>query len=179
LRLFPVVVAALLGSPAALAQSRAASLDHSGSLGLLVAAGTEFATTEIADCLTCQPERTLAEFGALLDLGATAAVGSEGNELTLRLRLNRLTAASGESIFFGYRSYFGRDELKTFAAFDLAAVLRPIAAGGARVAFGVAWDFSPLFGVWAEAGANFALGEGRRFGVELGLGLQARSYLLE
>lgn len=163
----------------ALAQQPEVSLEHSGSLGLLAGAGAEFATTESANCLTCRPTETFDDVGAVLDLGLTAAIGREGNELALKFRLIRLTPAVGEALFFGYRNYFGRDEWKTFAAFDLMGMLRPIKAGGARAAFGVMCDLSPIFGLYGEVGASFALGAGRRFGVDATVGLQGRSYLLE
>ncbi|HCF59530.1 MAG TPA: hypothetical protein DFS52_16245 [Myxococcales bacterium] len=173
------VLAALLVPAMAGAQRSEVSLDHSGSLGLLAGAGAEFSTTEVAACLACEPTETFVEVGAVLDLGLTAAIGREGNELALRLRLIRLTGAVGEALFVGYRNYFGRDEWKTFAAFDLMGTLRPIQAGGVRAAFGVMYDLSPILGLYGEAGASFALGTGRRFGVEATLGLQGRSYLLE
>lgn|GEM_PF-1359599 len=153
------------------------TLEHAGSLGLIVGVFGNYESIERADCLTCETTEVLTGMGAALDIGASLGVGWEGAELTLRLRLTRLGPASGEAILAGFRSYFGRDEWKTYASFELAGHIRPIAAGGARAGFGVAWDFSPIFGLWAEAAAAFAFGKGRLFGAQVGLGLQARTYL--
>lgn len=153
------------------------SLEHAGSLGLIVGLFGNYESLEKAACLTCETTEVLTGASASIDLGASLGVGWEGAELTLRLRLTRLGKAQGEALFLGFRSYFGRDAWKTYVSFELAGLFRPIAAGGARAGFGVAWDFSPIFGLWAEAAASFALGQGRLFGAQLGLGIQARTYL--
>jgi hypothetical protein len=173
-----LLVCSLLAAPSVRAETEA-SLDHSGSVGLLVSAGTEFSTIEIADCPACKSERTQVGFSASLEVGGSVAVGSEGNELTLRLRFLRLTPEPGEMLLLGFRNYFGRDALKTYTAFDLVGSLRPMHGAGGRAAFGLMYDFSPLIGLWSEAGASFALGGGRRFGADISIGVQGRSYLLE
>jgi len=171
------LLALLVAAPAS--AEEVASLEHTGSVGLFVAVGPEWATTEVAPCLTCRSDKVAAGFGALLDLGGTIAVGSEGSELAAKLRLVRLAGeGNGEAALVGDRRYFGRDELKSFFSFDAQLFWRPTVVGGARAGIGGMWDFSPLFGLWLETGASFGLGQGRRFGVELGLGLQGRSYLL-
>ena len=196
MRLLTALFAACLGLFAAAAPARAQSpvsagvpgtqsaspvrqfsLDHAGSLGLIFGAFGSYESIERATCLTCETTAILTGPSLSLDLGASLAVGWEGAELLLRLRLTRLGDAPGEAVFVGFRHYFGRDAWKTFASLEVGGHFRPIAAGGARGGFGVAWDFSPLFGLWAEAAASFALGEGRLFGAQLGLGLQARTYL--
>lgn len=164
-------------SPSTAGAPRYFTLEHAGSLGLIVGIFGNYESIERADCLTCETTEVLTGMSASLDIGASLGVGWEGAELTLRLRLTRLGPASGEAILAGFRSYFGRDEWKTYASFELAGHIRPIAAGGARAGFGVAWDFSPIFGLWAEAAAAFAFGKGRLFGAQVGLGLQARTYL--
>lgn len=170
------------GSPhAAPSAGRYLSLEHAGSLGLIAGLFGNYESIERAACLTCETSEVLTGLSASLDLGASLGVGWEGAELLLRLRLTRLGEAKGEAkgeaIFLGFRSYFGRDEWKTYVTFELAGHFRPIGAGGARAGFGVAWDFSPILGLWAEAAASFALGQGRLFGAQFGLGLQARTYL--
>lgn len=186
MRLLTALILALAGLIAAEAPARAQpapaparspSLEHAGSLGLIAGVFGNYASIERADCLTCETAEVLTGASASFDLGASLGVGWEGAELTLRLRLTRFGQAKGEALFLGFRSYFGRDEWKTYAAFELAGHIRPIGALGARAGFGVAWDFSPIFGLWAEAAASFALGQGRLFGAQLGLGLQARTYL--
>ncbi|MDR0967000.1 MAG: hypothetical protein LBM75_10990 [Myxococcales bacterium] len=181
-------VAAIISASPALAQRqrqpqgaeatpRYLSLEHTGSLGFIAGAFGNYESIEKARCLACHTTEILSGPSASLDVGASLAIGWEGSELTLRLRLTRLGDVPGEAIFLGGRSYFGRDEWKTYVTFELAGHFRPIGAGGARGGFGVAWDFSPIFGLWAEAAASFALGQGRLFGAQFGVGIQARTYL--
>jgi hypothetical protein len=90
-----------------------------------------------------------------------------------------LTPDPGEALLAGYRQYFGSEEWKTFFSFDLEGTARPIKSLGARASLGLMRELSEVLGAYADAGASFGFGGGRRFGVELGVGLQARSYLLE
>lgn len=154
-------------------------LDHQGSLGLVAAVGAEYASLVLADCVGCPATGLVADTALALEVGGTAAVGDAGSEFGLRLRLSRLSEASGESVLLGYRRYSGPDEWKTFFAFDLVGTFRPSKTLGARAGLGVLHDFTPLFGLYADAGVGFGLGAGRRFSVDLLVGLQARSYLLE
>jgi hypothetical protein len=170
---------ALLPAPPALAQAREASLDHSGSLGLLVGVAPEWGTFELSACPTCEVDRVLGGYSALLDLGGTMAVGQEGSELALRLRLTLLSALRGAAVQFGYRHFFGRDAFKTYFSFDLRSDLAPALTVGARAGFGAMFELSPLVGLYAEPGASFGIGQGRRFGAEFFVGAQFRSFLLE
>jgi hypothetical protein len=101
------------------------------------------------------PTAPIAELSAALDVGATMAVGESGSDMVLRGRLVFLSAARGGSVLFGYRKYFGRDQVKTYASFDLQGTFRPVKTLGARAGFGVMYDFSPLLGV-TPARATFA-----------------------
>ncbi len=175
-----LAIALALAAPAAAsAQEREVALDHAGSVGLIAAAGPEWGTFEIGRCPTCQIDRVLAGFSVLLDVGGTVAVGQEGSELALRLRLVGASELRGVAAAFGYRHFFGFEELKTYFSFDLLADFAPALAGGARASFGAMYELSPVLGLYSEAGASFALGQGRRFGAELTFGLQARSYWLQ
>ena len=177
------VACALAGAPAAAhGQQRELSREHDGSLGLFAALGAEYANLVVADCFFCgesgRAGSTIVGVDALLDVGGTMAVGP-GGELLARFRLVFLSPARGESVLFGYRKYWGKDELKTFLSFDLMGTFRPVQTFGARPGFGVMWDFSPVVGAWLDAAGTFGIGRGRRFAGELTVGLQARSYLLE
>ncbi len=163
----------------AMAQEREYSLDHAGSVGLIVGVGPEYSGSIKADCLFCLGEQTLIGVSGLFDIGATVAINQEGDEIVLRGRLVRLSSSNGESLLLGYRKYFGRDEIKTFASLDLQASFRPVKTLGARGSFGVMYDFSPIFGIWLDGGGSFGFGYGRRFGLETTIGMQARSYLFE
>jgi hypothetical protein len=163
------------------AQKRELSLEHNGSLSLFAATGVEWSAVTITSCNPASPPcpNNLNYFNSVVDLGGTIAVGQSGSELVLRGRFVWATPSWGGSLLLGYRKYFGKDELKTFVGFDLMGTFRPVTTGGARVGFGAIWDFSPVMGLWAEAGGSFGLGVGRRFAAELTIGFQARSYLLE
>lgn len=173
------LAALLLGPMCAYAQGREVTLEHGGSVGLFAAAGAEYSSLVLNDCVFCLRGKTLDGPNALLDVGATLSFTQTSSELLLRGRLAFLSPARGESLLLGFRKYWGRDEFKTFAGLELMGTFRPVQTGGARVGFGAIWDFSPIMGLWAEAGATFGIGQGRRFGAEITLGFQGRSYLLE
>jgi len=168
-----------LAGATARAQAREVPLQHTHSLGAFVAVGTEYSALVVNHCVFCGGGQSITGFDSVLDFGGTLAVGDSGSELALRGRLVFLSPAKGESVLLGYRKYFGKDEIKTFASFDLMGTFRPVLTGGARAAFGGMWDFSPIMGLWLEAGGSFGFGSGRRFGAELMLGFQGRTYLLE
>lgn len=179
------LASALLAPAEVWGQGRELSKQHDGSLGLFGALGAEYTGLVIADCFFCtgstagSPARAVDGFDAILDLGGSLAVGQSNSELLLRGRLVFLSPARGVTVLFGYRKYWGMDELKTYVAADVLVTLVPTVVFGVRPNFGVMWDFSPIMGVWAEAGGTFAVGWGRRFGGEITVGFQARSYLLE
>ncbi|HEY3448997.1 MAG TPA: hypothetical protein VGK67_21730 [Myxococcales bacterium] len=185
-----LATAFLVSSPAARAQERELTREHDGSLGAFATLGVEYSSIVVADCFFCtgssvdaggayHSARTIDGPDAILDVGGTMAVGQAGGEFLLRARLVFLSPAKGISAFLGYRKYWGKDEFKTFVAADLMVNFMPTVTFGARPGFGVAWDFSPIMGMWAEAAGTFGLGWGRRFGAEFTIGFQARSYLLE
>jgi len=161
------------------AQERGAYLEHNGSLGGFVTLGGEYSALVVTGCVFCANGKAVDGFDAILDVGGTLAVGQSGSELILRGRLVFLSHARGESLLFGYRKYFGRDDFKTFAGFDLMGTFEPVKTIGARASFGAIWDFSSIMGLWLDAGASFGVGAGRRFGAEINLGFQARTYLFE
>lgn len=176
--------------PAALAQGRELTREHDGSLGAFAAVGGEYTSLVIADCFACTGStvdadgtvhraRTIDGPDMVLDVGGSMAVGQAGGEFLLRGRLVFLSTARGFSLMVGYRKYWGKDDIKTFVAADVLATLEPLVTFGLRPGFGVMWDFSPIMGLYAEANGSFTLGWGRRFGAELTIGFQARSYLLE
>lgn len=153
------------------------SLDHEGALGLSLGLLAAYRSTEKSTCLSCKTEEVALGFDGILDVAATLGVGWEGAELVLRFQMSRLDTHPGEAVSFGFRHYFGKDEWKTFLGLELVGAIRPLAGGGLRPGFGIQWDFSPVFGLWAEAAGQFVLGKGRTFGAQLGIGVQARSYL--
>ncbi|MBI5547879.1 MAG: hypothetical protein HY901_28685 [Deltaproteobacteria bacterium] len=167
------------------AQDRELTREHNGSLGFFLSLGTEYSAIVDADCVFCTGSsegvraRSITGANSLLDLGGTMAIGQSGSELTLRGRLVFLSPARGESLLLGYRKYWGKDEIKTFVSAELMGTFRPVQTLGARAGFGAMWDFSPVMGLWLDAAGTFGFGYGRRFGGELSIGFQARSYLLE
>jgi len=178
MRVFALLAAVLVSVPAGAAE-RDLSLEHEGSVGLFLAAAPEYSALTLGDCVFCTGDRSIVGVNLVTDFGATIAVGGWGSELLLRFRYVSLSTAKGESVLFGYRKYFGRDEIKTFVGLDVQFTFRPVITLGARAGFGVMWDFSPIMGLWAEVDGSFGVGLGRRFGAELAIGFQARSYLLQ
>ncbi len=155
--------------------------DHRGSLGLLVAGSIERKDT----ANNTRPQNTPSELGGWkgsLELGATLGVGSDGNDLKLSVR-----AMFGRpfdlGIFAGYRGYFAIGQWKTFFDLDLAGHITPLVAPhgtiGPRVAVGVQLDFLPIIGTYALLGGQVGFGDGLRYGAELTLGFQFRSYLFD
>lgn len=155
------------------------SLDHGGSLGLTLGFFGNYSSAEKSTCLTCETDSVITGWSGSLDLAATLGVGWEGAEFILRFQMMRFGSAPGERLGLGFRNYFGRDAWKTFLDLELIGAFRPVGGGGIRGGFGVIWDFHPLAGIWAEAGASVVLGQGRIFGAQLGAGIQLRSYLFQ
>lgn len=174
-----VVLAASLVAAPVRAGERVLSLEHDGSVGVFLTAAPEFSSLTLSECVTCITTSVVDGFDLVNDLGVSISPEGWGAELLLRFRYVSLSRAKGEAVLFGYRRYFGRDEVKTFMELDLHATFRPVLTGGARAGFGVMWDFSPVMGLWADLAGSFGVGRGRRFGAELAIGFQARSYLLQ
>ncbi len=158
-------------APAALAQS------HRGALGLTAAAGGEFST------LVGAVDRVNSESGLRipLELGGTLGV-TDRSELTVSGRFSPgVLGVSLVSLSFyaGLRQSFGYDRWKTF--FDLQAAVHalPVVTLGARVGFGVQYDFADIAGVYAAVAAQLGGLLHLRFSAEVVVGLQFRTYLFE
>ncbi len=171
-----LLTALVLASPAG-AQERRESLEHAGSVGLFAGVGPLYST--VVDCPSCAASGAISGFSGLLDVGGLVALGSEGFELSARLRLTRFSGASGEALLAGVRRSFGRDEWKSYFEVDLEGILRPTRLLGPRAALGVLYDFSAVFGIYLEGGVAVDLGAGRRVGADVTFGAQLRSFLLQ
>ena len=174
-----VLLAAFLAPAPAVAQEREPSYEHTGSVGGTVSLGAELVALQRPSCATCAEAASFSALTPFIDLGGTLAVGAGGNELALKLRLHRFTEAAGESLFFGFRTYFGKDRFKTLFAGDLQVSFRPLLALGGRVAVGALYELSPVLAMYSEGGVEFGIGSGKRFGGEVLIGIQGRSYLFE
>jgi hypothetical protein len=165
---FSLAALLLLASPA-LADER---YDHRGSLGLLLGGGVAIKDEVIAGQV---------EDGVRIpaQLGATLAVGDVGNELVL----DSVTTFRGPHVdwgaAFGYRGYFGQEQVKTFLMLELCAHFQPQLTVGPRATFGVQYELWPTVGVFAALAADLGYGAGLRFSAEALAGVQLRSYLLE
>jgi hypothetical protein len=161
---------ALISSAPAAAADR---LDHHGAVGLLIGSGL--------DVRQAASPTGNAQTGLRLpiDLGGTYNVGHDSNELKLVLRGELLGTNFIGSIYGGYRGYFGHDAWKTFFDLDLRADLFPQLTAGPRMGLGVQYEVSSLIGVYCALAAHVGAGQGIRFGGELTVGVQLRSYLLE
>lgn len=166
-----LVVVTLLLSGAAWAQS------HRGSLGLTVASGGEFST------LIVGTSSGGLESGVRvpIDVGATLGI-TDKSELTLAGRFAPgvfNVSPWALSFYAGLRQSFGYDKWKTFFDLQLAIHAVPFFTAGARVAFGVQYDFADIAGVYAQLGAQLGGGVALRLGGEVLIGLQFRTYLFE
>lgn len=145
--------------------------DHQGSLGLTIAAGYENRTSiTIGNADT--GHRLIPEIGGTLALTRSWSAKLAGRVAFFGPQL-------GLSFLGGLRSTFG-DRFKTFFDLDLAVHAVPIFTIGPRVAFGVQYELSEVIGVFAVAGVQLGVApRGIRFGAEVLIGLQFRTYLLE
>ena len=155
--------------------------DHRGSLGLLVGGSIE-RKDSANNNVPSDPGYKLGNWGGGVELGGTVAVGSEGNDLKLSVRA-LFGGLFDFGIFAGYRGYFSVGQWKTFFDLDLAGHITPDVAPhgtvGPRVGVGVQLDFLPVAGAYPVHGGQIGFGDGLRYGAELTIGFQFRSYLLE
>lgn len=148
--------------------------DHRGAVGLLIGSGLEHKSAGTVDA---QPDHG---FRLLGDLGLTLPIGVDGNELAFFGRGELGGPRIDLSLAGGYRGYFAADErVKTFLDLQLTAHMSPGFTVGPRIGFGGQYEISQVAGIYAALGAQLGFGTTLRFGVELVLGLQLRSYLLE
>jgi hypothetical protein len=167
-----LLTAALAAAPALAEEQR---YDHRGSIGFQAVVGGEYRTA-------IQPTTGANNAdGPLLDveLGGSIAVGYDGDELHLSARLGLLDGLPDIGVFFGFRNYFGKDQWKTFLDLDLAGHFLPHIVGGVRFGVGLQWDWSPVIGTYLTLAGQIAFGQALRFGGELLLGFQFRTYVLE
>lgn len=146
--------------------------DHKGSVGLLVAV-----TGERKDASSGG-----SGWKAGVELGGTVAPFDNSNELKLsgRLLFPKDSAALNDfGINLGWRNYFDLGQWKTLFELDVATHITPHFHIGPRLGVGAMYDFLPTMGVYALIGAQIGFGNGARYGAELLLGIQFRSYLLE
>jgi hypothetical protein len=173
----PTLIVTLLAT-AAVAEER---YDHRGSLGVLLAGSIE-RKDSANNTQPSDPSFKLGGWKGSLELGATMGVGSDGNDLKLSVR-TMFGYPFDLGIFAGYRGYFSVGQWKTFFDLDLAGHITPLIAPhgtiGTRVAVGVQLDFLPIIGTYALLGGQIGFGDGLRYGAELTIGFQFRSYLLE
>ncbi len=177
--------------------------DHRGALGLLLATTVERKDAGAAGQISDAGWRVGAE------VGGTYPVSYSGNEFKLALRGLFGGPAVDTALYLGFRGYFdlsfwraNLEQWKTFFDLDLCGHLTPAyeievtdglagtlstthvkapltATAGPRVGVGVQFDFLPVAGAYLAIAGQLGFGTGVRFGAELLLGLQFRSYLLE
>jgi hypothetical protein len=154
------------------ASAAAEHWDHRGSLGLLVGGAGQY-RLGLGSSGVWQAAPL-----AGLDLGATLAIGVDGNEIKL---LGRVAFGSGMEgmLAFGYRGYFGQEALKTFFDIDLALHRSDAFTLGPKLGVGLQYEVHPLVGVFGALAASFGFGQAIRFTGEVCVGVQIRSYLLE
>lgn len=155
------------------AASATERLDHHGAVGLLIGSGLDYRSQALPD------NSTYVGFYLPVDFGGTYNVGDDSNELVLAIRGELFGPSFVGAIYGGYRSYFGQDAWKTFFDLHLRADVVPQFTVGPRMGFGAQFDPHALFGIYAGVGAHVGAGTGIRFGGELILGVQLRSFLLE
>ncbi len=142
--------------------------DHRDQWGLTASLGTEW------DFAAPLARNVFGEtFSPALEVGGTVAVTDTGDELTLRLRLLD-SPGVWPMVLAGWRSYFGEDELKSFAAAELFGLTAPFWALGAHGGVGGQYDFSRSFGLFVEIGVGVAVGGVLYRSLDGNLGAQAR-----
>lgn len=146
-------------------------LDHRGALGLMVQGG---GLLRQYGGMASQ-QTGLRAFG---DVGVTAGLIGDKTELMLFGRVAS-GALPGLSFSAGVRQYFGRDHVKTFFDLNVAVGILPALTVGPRLAFGVQYDVTSIFGFYAGGGGHIAVGEGLLLQGELFAGVQVRSYVFE
>ncbi|MDP1821975.1 MAG: hypothetical protein Q8L48_01990 [Archangium sp.] len=149
--------------------------DHRGSLGLTVAAGSEFVTAISTMATGERGWRIPLELGATFSLTNHIELRAAGR---IAPGISPITALAG-SAYAGMRNSFGYDQLKTFFDLELAVHVAPFFAIGARGAFGVQYDFLPIMGVYAQLGGQLGGATSLRLSFELMAGVQFRTYLFE
>lgn len=148
-------------------------LDHHGAVGLLIGSGLDVRQEVTATSST--------ELGTRVpvDIGGTYNIGHDSNELKLVLRAALLGPRPLGIVYGGYRGYFGSDAWKTFFDLDLRVDALPTVTVGPRMGLGVQYELGSLVGVYSGIAAHVGAGQGIRFGAELVVGVQLRSFLLE
>ena len=149
--------------------------DHAGAIGLLVGGLGEYKAA--INPVGALPPDSGFRLGP--ELGATLAIGHDGNELKLVARGTFLGPTPDVSALFGYRNYFGRDQWKTFFDLDVAGHFTPHITVGARFGIGVQWDWLPIAGTYVTLAGQIGFGQALRFSGELALGFQFRTYVLD
>lgn len=146
--------------------------DHAGSLGLLVAAGSEFRNAPTVNGVR--------EFGfrANLDVGGTVAIGHTTWQAMVDGRLTLGGPQLGLAFIGGLRNSFG-EQIKSFVELTAAVHVLPYVIVGPRVGFGLQYEITPVLGMFALTAIQFGGGATLRLGVEVTAGVQLRSYLLE
>lgn len=97
-------------SPSTAGAPRYFTLEHAGSLGLIVGIFGNYESIERADCLTCETTEVLTGMSASLDIGASLGVGWEGTKLTLQLHLTHLKPTNKKTILTNFHNYFNHNK---------------------------------------------------------------------
>ncbi|HEY0880901.1 MAG TPA: hypothetical protein VGD87_05195 [Archangium sp.] len=165
-------VALALVSGLASAQQR---FDHQGSLGLTVATGGEYVTAITTMATGERGVRIPIELGVTISLTNRTELRVSGRFAPGFPPLTTL----GGSGYAGIRNSFGFEQWKTFFDLEAAVHFAPLLAFGARAAFGVQYDFSPIMGVYAQVGAQLGGASALRLSFEGMVGVQFRTYVFE
>lgn len=167
-----LLVLSLLIAPLAQGQEVIERRDHRGSLGLLVAA-----TGERVDHAATGYSNAGWRAGA--EAGGTLQFGQNDNEVALRGRLIFGGPALDVLIRAGLRRFFGLEAWKTFVELDVVSHVTPRFSIGPGIGAGVQYDFASIAGVYAVVSTHLGFGSGIRFGADVLVGLQLRTYLFE
>jgi hypothetical protein len=127
--------------------------DHRDQWGLTASLGTAF---DIAG-MPGQTTDYKPGLKPMLEVGATLAVTDLGDELALRLRFVDVTHI-GPQLLFGYRGYFGDEELKTYFQADIFLTSAPFWGGGVHGGLGLQYDFDHSWGLFVQAGYGVSFG---------------------